>query len=159
MFGSITVNGKLLVFQLHPSPPPHWPPASSLPRTCLSKLNYTQAAHHTFLFFPFFSHKRTLCLLRQSPFPFCSLLLNADNTKSMADVSCAFPHFCSLNSSSLCLLSSLHDHKDDIRKRLSHTTQKLEMVETEFDSTRQYLETELRRAQEELEKFTEKLRR
>ncbi|XP_078796716.1 brain-enriched guanylate kinase-associated protein isoform X2 [Oryzias latipes] len=55
--------------------------------------------------------------------------------------------------------SSLHDHKDDIRKRLSHTTQKLEMVETEFDSTRQYLETELRRAQEELEKFTEKLRR
>ncbi|KAF7652903.1 hypothetical protein LDENG_00090920 [Lucifuga dentata] len=33
------------------------------------------------------------------------------------------------------------------------------MVETEFDSTRQYLETELRRAQEELEKFTEKLRR
>lgn len=33
------------------------------------------------------------------------------------------------------------------------------MVEMEFDSTRQYLETELRRAQEELEKFTEKLRR
>uniref|UniRef100_A0A8D0AQX6 Brain enriched guanylate kinase associated n=1 Tax=Sander lucioperca TaxID=283035 RepID=A0A8D0AQX6_SANLU len=52
-----------------------------------------------------------------------------------------------------------HDHKDDLRKRLSYTTHKLEMVETEFDSTRQYLETELRRAQEELEKFTEKLRR
>uniref|UniRef100_A0A665UYM9 Uncharacterized protein n=1 Tax=Echeneis naucrates TaxID=173247 RepID=A0A665UYM9_ECHNA len=48
---------------------------------------------------------------------------------------------------------------DDLRKRLSYTTHKLEMVETEFDSTRQYLETELRRAQEELEKFTEKLRR
>ncbi|MED6248984.1 hypothetical protein ATANTOWER_007837 [Ataeniobius toweri] len=55
--------------------------------------------------------------------------------------------------------SSFHDHKDDIRKRLSYTTHKLEMVEAEFDSTRQYLETELRRAQEELEKFTEKLRR
>ncbi|XP_034432236.1 brain-enriched guanylate kinase-associated protein isoform X2 [Hippoglossus hippoglossus] len=55
--------------------------------------------------------------------------------------------------------SSLHDHKDDLRKRLSYTTHKLEMVESEFDSTRQYLETELRRAQEELEKFTEKLRR
>ncbi|XP_060939387.1 brain-enriched guanylate kinase-associated protein-like [Limanda limanda] len=55
--------------------------------------------------------------------------------------------------------SSLHDHKDDLRKRLSFTTHKLEMVESEFDSTRQYLETELRRAQEELEKFTEKLRR
>lgn len=61
---------------------------------------------------------------------------------------------------SLChLFSSFHDHKDDLRKRLSYTTHKLEMVETEFDSTRQYLETELRRAQEELEKFTEKLRR
>lgn len=57
------------------------------------------------------------------------------------------------------LFSSFHDHKDDLRKRLSYTTHKLEMVETEFDSTRQYLETELRRAQEELEKFTEKLRR
>ncbi|KAF0044287.1 hypothetical protein F2P81_003445 [Scophthalmus maximus] len=57
------------------------------------------------------------------------------------------------------LASSFHDHKDDLRKRLSYTTHKLEMVETEFDSTRQYLETELRRAQEELEKFTEKLRR
>uniref|UniRef100_A0A4W5N6U0 Uncharacterized protein n=1 Tax=Hucho hucho TaxID=62062 RepID=A0A4W5N6U0_9TELE len=54
---------------------------------------------------------------------------------------------------------SLHDHKDDLRKRLSYTTHKLEMVESEFDSTRQYLETELRRAQEELEKFTDKLRR
>ncbi|XP_061897506.1 brain-enriched guanylate kinase-associated protein isoform X1 [Entelurus aequoreus] len=56
-------------------------------------------------------------------------------------------------------MSSFHDHKEDLRKRLSYTTHKLEMVETEFDSTRQYLETELRRAQEELEKFTEKLRR
>ncbi|XP_058470854.1 uncharacterized protein LOC131444507 [Solea solea] len=55
--------------------------------------------------------------------------------------------------------SSFHDHKDDLRKHLSYTTHKLEMVETEFESTRQYLETELRRAQEELEKFTEKLRR
>ncbi|XP_056152302.1 brain-enriched guanylate kinase-associated protein [Lampris incognitus] len=55
--------------------------------------------------------------------------------------------------------SSFHDHKEDLRKRLSYTTHKLEMVETEFDSTRQYLETELRRAQEELEKFTDKLRR
>uniref|UniRef100_A0A4W5N4S4 Uncharacterized protein n=1 Tax=Hucho hucho TaxID=62062 RepID=A0A4W5N4S4_9TELE len=69
-----------------------------------------------------------------------------------------------LTSLSVCLSlyflpSSLHDHKDDLRKRLSYTTHKLEMVESEFDSTRQYLETELRRAQEELEKFTDKLRR
>ncbi|KAJ8269977.1 hypothetical protein GJAV_G00108890 [Gymnothorax javanicus] len=55
--------------------------------------------------------------------------------------------------------SSLQEQKEDLRKRLSYTTRKLELLETEFDSTRQYLETELRRAQEELEKFTDKLRR
>lgn len=66
---------------------------------------------------------------------------------------------CFLNPLLCRTFSSFHDHKDDLRKRLSYTTHKLEMVEMEFDSTRQYLETELRRAQEELEKFTEKLRR
>ncbi|KAG5846981.1 hypothetical protein ANANG_G00120750 [Anguilla anguilla] len=55
--------------------------------------------------------------------------------------------------------SSVQDQKEDLRKRLYYTTRKLELLETEFDSTRQYLETELRRAQEELEKFTDKLRR
>ncbi|XP_077322777.1 brain-enriched guanylate kinase-associated protein isoform X4 [Lithobates pipiens] len=55
--------------------------------------------------------------------------------------------------------SSLQDQKEEVQKRLSYTTHKLEMLESEFDSTRQYLETELRRAQEELEKVTEKLRR
>ncbi|KAJ8410358.1 hypothetical protein AAFF_G00203390 [Aldrovandia affinis] len=54
---------------------------------------------------------------------------------------------------------SLQEQKEDLRKRLSYTTHKLELLESEFDSTRQYLETELRRAQEELEKFTDKLRR
>lgn len=55
--------------------------------------------------------------------------------------------------------SSLQEQKEDLRKQLSHTTHKLEMLETEFDATKQYLETELRRAQEELEKFTDKLHR
>ncbi|XP_020352362.1 brain-enriched guanylate kinase-associated protein isoform X2 [Oncorhynchus tshawytscha] len=55
--------------------------------------------------------------------------------------------------------SSLQEQKEDLRKRLSYTTHKLELLESEFDSTRQYLETELRRAQEELDKFTDKLRR
>ncbi|XP_073206829.1 brain-enriched guanylate kinase-associated protein isoform X5 [Lepidochelys kempii] len=55
--------------------------------------------------------------------------------------------------------STLQEQKGELRKRLSYTTHKLEMLETEFDSTRQYLEIELRRAQEELEKVTEKLRR
>ncbi|KAK9531369.1 hypothetical protein VZT92_010798 [Zoarces viviparus] len=55
--------------------------------------------------------------------------------------------------------SSLQEQKEDLRKRLSYTTHKLELLQSEFDSTRQYLETELRRAQEELDKFTDKLRR
>uniref|UniRef100_A0A3Q3B9L2 Si:dkey-174m14.3 n=1 Tax=Kryptolebias marmoratus TaxID=37003 RepID=A0A3Q3B9L2_KRYMA len=55
--------------------------------------------------------------------------------------------------------SSLLEQKEDLRKRLSYTTHKLELLQNEFDSTRQYLETELRRAQEELDKFTDKLRR
>ncbi|ETE71479.1 Brain-enriched guanylate kinase-associated protein, partial [Ophiophagus hannah] len=59
----------------------------------------------------------------------------------------------------LCLSSTLQEQKGELCKRLSYTTHKLEMLETEFDSTRQYLEVELRRAQEELEKVTEKLRR
>uniref|UniRef100_A0A674I0I5 Brain enriched guanylate kinase associated n=1 Tax=Terrapene triunguis TaxID=2587831 RepID=A0A674I0I5_9SAUR len=60
---------------------------------------------------------------------------------------------------SVCSSSTLQEQKGELRKRLSYTTHKLEMLETEFDSTRQYLEIELRRAQEELEKVTEKLRR
>lgn len=57
------------------------------------------------------------------------------------------------------MFSSLQEQKEDLRKQLSYTTYNLEMLETEFDATKQYLETELRRAQEELEKFTDKLRR
>ncbi|XP_051908816.1 brain-enriched guanylate kinase-associated protein isoform X2 [Hippocampus zosterae] len=56
-------------------------------------------------------------------------------------------------------ISSLLEQKEDLRKRLSYTTHKLELLQSEFDATRQYLETELRRAQEELDKFTDKLRR
>ncbi|XP_077443917.1 brain-enriched guanylate kinase-associated protein isoform X3 [Stigmatopora argus] len=60
----------------------------------------------------------------------------------------------------LCLsTSSMLEQKEELRKRLSYTTHKLELLQSEFDATRQYLETELRRAQEELDKFTDKLRR
>ncbi|XP_050010761.1 brain-enriched guanylate kinase-associated protein isoform X2 [Alexandromys fortis] len=56
-------------------------------------------------------------------------------------------------------LSALQEQKGELRKRLSYTTHKLEKLETEFGSTRHYLEIELRRAQEELDKVTEKLRK
>ncbi|EGW10791.1 Brain-enriched guanylate kinase-associated protein [Cricetulus griseus] len=55
--------------------------------------------------------------------------------------------------------SALQEQKGELRKRLSYTTHRLEKLETEFDSTRHFLEIELRRAQEELDKVTEKLRR
>nr|KAF6386104.1 brain enriched guanylate kinase associated [Myotis myotis] len=56
-------------------------------------------------------------------------------------------------------LSVLQEQKSELRKRLSYTTHRLQKLESEFGSTRSYLEVELRRAQEELEKVTLKLRR
>lgn len=142
------MNGKLLVFLLHPTPPPHPPPQPHLgllspepkPRYSYT-LIFTVAAPPT--------HEHVS--------PFHSSVFYLPNTVSVACRVCQIPS--SLKTLLHRSLSSFHDHKDDLRKRLSYTTHKLEMVETEFDSTRQYLETELRRAQEELEKFTEKLRR
>lgn len=58
-----------------------------------------------------------------------------------------------------CLCSVLQEQKSELRKRLSYTTHRLQKLESEFGSTRSYLEVELRRAQEELEKVTLKLRR
>uniref|UniRef100_A0A8C1YFB8 Brain-enriched guanylate kinase-associated protein n=1 Tax=Cyprinus carpio TaxID=7962 RepID=A0A8C1YFB8_CYPCA len=55
--------------------------------------------------------------------------------------------------------NSLQEQKEDLRRRLDCTTHKLQQLQSESESTRQYLETELRRAQDQLDKFTEKLRR
>lgn len=79
----------------------------------------------------------------------------------VAKLQTRFPLYCtcSAKSSAVYVCSSLLEQKEDLRKRLSFTTHKLELLQSEFDSTRQYLETELRRAQEELDKFTDKLRR
>ncbi|CAK6431795.1 unnamed protein product [Pipistrellus nathusii] len=56
-------------------------------------------------------------------------------------------------------LRVLQEQKSELRKRLTYTTNRLQRLESEFGSTRSYLEVELRRAQEELEKVTLKLRR
>ncbi|XP_072544999.1 brain-enriched guanylate kinase-associated protein [Salminus brasiliensis] len=53
----------------------------------------------------------------------------------------------------------MQDQKENLQKHLSHTTHKLEMLESEFDTTRQNLEKELQQAQEELDKFIDKLHR
>lgn len=59
----------------------------------------------------------------------------------------------------LCLCSCLREQTEDLRRRLGCSTHKLQTLQSESESTRQYLETELRRAQDQLDKFTEKLRR
>nr|XP_055028510.1 LOW QUALITY PROTEIN: brain-enriched guanylate kinase-associated protein [Misgurnus anguillicaudatus] len=59
----------------------------------------------------------------------------------------------------VCGKSSPQEQTDDLRRCLNYTTHKLHLLENEFDSTRQYLETELRRAQREFKKSTEKLHR
>uniref|UniRef100_A0A671T3W5 Brain-enriched guanylate kinase-associated protein-like n=1 Tax=Sinocyclocheilus anshuiensis TaxID=1608454 RepID=A0A671T3W5_9TELE len=50
------------------------------------------------------------------------------------------------------------EQKEDLRRHLGYITHKLQQLQSEFESTRQYLETELRRAQDQFDKFTEKLR-
>lgn len=74
-------------------------------------------------------------------------------TRASSSVPAAWP------AAAACRCSSLQEQKGELRKRLSYTTHRLEKLENEFDSTRHFLEIELRRAQEELEKVTEKLRR
>lgn len=130
-----------------PTSPPSDGPPSSLPETCLT--SYTSL----FILLP---HINPLFyILLHSSIP----SMKQTNYQQQNCIPLGLLKSCFLNSFPRRTLSSFHDHKDDLRKRLSYTTHKLEMVEMEFDSTRQYLETELRRAQEELEKFTEKLRR
>lgn len=142
----IPANGKWLVFLFHLPGPASDASPSSLPETYLT--SYTSP----FVLLPHINTYTSLTL-------FCPLYEAEKLWQQWNYIWLGLLKSCFLNSSPRRMFSSFHDHKDDLRKRLSYTTHKLEMVEMEFDSTRQYLETELRRAQEELEKFTEKLRR
>ncbi|KAI7805038.1 brain-enriched guanylate kinase-associated protein-like, partial [Triplophysa rosa] len=51
------------------------------------------------------------------------------------------------------------EENDELHRRLIYTSHQLHTLEKEFDSSCQYLETELQQTQDELEKFTEKLHR
>ncbi|XP_078503565.1 tight junction-associated protein 1 [Lissotriton helveticus] len=53
----------------------------------------------------------------------------------------------------------LQHQNEELRRRLAYTTSKMETLEREVDSGRHYLEMELSRNQEELEKFKDKFRR
>ncbi|KAM4607966.1 tight junction-associated protein 1 [Polymixia lowei] len=56
-------------------------------------------------------------------------------------------------------LKILQQQNEDLRRRLSHTTHKMEAVEAEFDSSRHYMQAELSRTQDDLDKMRDKFRR
>ncbi|XP_067884285.1 tight junction-associated protein 1 isoform X2 [Heterodontus francisci] len=56
-------------------------------------------------------------------------------------------------------IKQLQQQNEELRRRLTHSTQKLEIMETDFESSRQYLEAELSHAREEMDKLKDKFRR
>ncbi|XP_056105928.1 tight junction-associated protein 1 isoform X2 [Rhinichthys klamathensis goyatoka] len=53
----------------------------------------------------------------------------------------------------------LQQQNEDIRRRLSQTTHKMEAMETEFETSRHYMQAELGRTRDDLEKMRDKFRR
>ncbi|XP_058880875.1 tight junction-associated protein 1-like isoform X2 [Acipenser ruthenus] len=53
----------------------------------------------------------------------------------------------------------LQQQNEDLRQRLTCTTHKMEAMETEFESSRHYMEAEMGRTKDELEKMKDKFRR
>ncbi|KAG9344591.1 hypothetical protein JZ751_011263 [Albula glossodonta] len=53
----------------------------------------------------------------------------------------------------------LQQQNEDLRRRLSHTTHKMEAMETEFQSSRHFMQAEIGRTKDDLEKMRDKFRR
>lgn len=53
----------------------------------------------------------------------------------------------------------LQQQNDDLQRRLSLSTHKIEALEAEFDGSRHYMETELSRTRDDLDKMRDKFRR
>ncbi|XP_046885951.1 tight junction-associated protein 1 [Hypomesus transpacificus] len=53
----------------------------------------------------------------------------------------------------------LQQQNEDLRRRLSHTTHKMEAMETEFETSRHYMQAEMGRTRDDLEKMRDKFRR
>ncbi|XP_041044661.1 tight junction-associated protein 1 [Carcharodon carcharias] len=56
-------------------------------------------------------------------------------------------------------IKQLQQQNEELRRKLTHSTQKLEIMETDFESSRHYLEAELSHAREEMDKLKDKFRR
>lgn len=53
----------------------------------------------------------------------------------------------------------LQQQNEDLRRRLSLSTHKMEAMEAEFDGNRHYMEAELSRTRDDLDKMRDKFRR
>ena len=53
----------------------------------------------------------------------------------------------------------LQQQNEDLQRRLSHSTHKMEAMEAEFDGNRHYMEAELSRTRDDLDKMRDKFRR
>ncbi|KAJ8418322.1 hypothetical protein AAFF_G00140310 [Aldrovandia affinis] len=53
----------------------------------------------------------------------------------------------------------LQQQNEDLRRRLTHTTHKMEAMETEFQSSRHFMQAEMGRTKDDLEKMRDKFRR
>lgn len=53
----------------------------------------------------------------------------------------------------------LQQQNEDLRRHLAHTTHKMEAMEAEFENRQHYMQTEMGRTRDDLEKMKDKFRR
>ncbi|XP_052427987.1 tight junction-associated protein 1 isoform X1 [Carassius gibelio] len=71
----------------------------------------------------------------------------------------AQPDSCQDSLSDADRIKILQQQNEDLRRRLSQTTHKMEAMETEFETSRHYMQAELGRTRDDLEKMRDKFRR
>ncbi|XP_045067474.1 tight junction-associated protein 1-like isoform X4 [Coregonus clupeaformis] len=69
------------------------------------------------------------------------------------------PDSCQDSLSDADRIKILQQQNEDLRRRLSHTTHKMEAMETEFETSRHYMQGEMGRTRDDLEKMRDKFRR
>lgn len=71
----------------------------------------------------------------------------------------AQPDHCQESLSDADRIKILQQQNEDLRHRLSQTTHKMEAMETEFETSRHYMQAEMGRTRDDLEKMRDKFRR
>lgn len=78
---------------------------------------------------------------------------------SVSPVTSSVPDPCQESLSDADRIKILQQHNEDLRCRLSQTTHKMEVMETEFETSRHYMQAEMGRTRDDLEKMRDKFRR